>query len=37
MERIDVTRIAEPGLVFLDLTAHDEATAHAVMEVLEPL
>ncbi|MET4922983.1 DUF6207 family protein [Streptomyces sp. PSRA5] len=33
----DATRIPEPGPVVLDLTAHDEATAHAVMEVLERL
>ncbi|XHL93717.1 DUF6207 family protein (plasmid) [Streptomyces niveus] len=35
MDRIDVTQIPEPGLVVLDLTAHDEATAHAVMAALE--
>ncbi|WP_078079240.1 DUF6207 family protein [Streptomyces niveus] len=37
MDRIDATQIPEPGLVVLDLTAPDEATAHAVMEVLERL
>lgn len=35
MDRIDTTQIPEPGLVVLDLTAPDEATAHAVMAVLE--
>lgn len=35
MDRIDATQIPEPGLVVLDVTAHDEATAHAVMAVLE--
>ncbi|MFD4115540.1 DUF6207 family protein [Streptomyces niveus] len=37
MDRIDATQIPEPGLVVLDLTAHDETTALAVMEVLERL
>ncbi|MFB6951374.1 DUF6207 family protein [Streptomyces niveus] len=37
MDRIDATQIPEPGLVVLDLTAHDETTALAVMEVLECL
>ncbi|MEU0956883.1 DUF6207 family protein [Streptomyces niveus] len=37
MDRIDATQIPEPGLVVLDLTAHDEATAHAVMAGLERL
>ncbi|MFE3249799.1 DUF6207 family protein [Streptomyces sp. NPDC059209] len=37
MDRIDATQIPEPGLVVLDLTAPDEATAHAVMAVLERL
>ncbi|MEU0957780.1 DUF6207 family protein [Streptomyces niveus] len=37
MDRIDVTQIPEPGLVVLDLTAHDEATAHAVMAALDRL
>ncbi|MFF5092007.1 DUF6207 family protein [Streptomyces niveus] len=35
MDPIDTTQIPEPSLVVLDLTAHDEATAHAVMEVLD--
>ncbi|MET9556759.1 DUF6207 family protein [Streptomyces sp. NPDC006645] len=30
-----MTQIPEPGLVVLDVTAHDEATAHAVIAVLE--
>ncbi|MFC9602506.1 DUF6207 family protein [Streptomyces niveus] len=37
MDRIDATQIPEPGLVVLDLTAPDEATAHAVMAALERL
>ncbi|MFF2189640.1 DUF6207 family protein [Streptomyces sp. NPDC058155] len=37
MDRIDATQIPEPGLIVLDLTAHDETTAHTVMEVLERL
>lgn len=37
MDRIDATLIPEPGLVVLDITAHDEATAHAVMAELERL
>ncbi|MFD6994110.1 DUF6207 family protein [Streptomyces sp. NPDC059943] len=35
MDRIDTTQIPEPGLVVLDLTAHDEPTAHTVMAALE--
>lgn len=35
MDRIDTTQIPEPGLVVLDLTAPDEATAHTVMATLE--
>lgn len=37
MDGIDATQIPEPGLVVLDLTAHDEATAHAVMAGMERL
>ncbi|MFC8827486.1 DUF6207 family protein [Streptomyces sp. NPDC057137] len=37
MDRIDATQIPEPGLVVLDVTAHDDATAHAVMAQLERL
>ncbi|AQU70099.1 DUF6207 family protein [Streptomyces niveus] len=37
MDRIDATQIPEPGLFVLDVTAHDEATAHAVMAVLEQM
>ncbi|MFF2189906.1 DUF6207 family protein [Streptomyces sp. NPDC058155] len=37
MDRIDAAQIPEPGLVVLDLTAHDEATAHSVMTELERL
>ncbi|MET8680949.1 DUF6207 family protein [Streptomyces sp. NPDC004647] len=35
MERISEAHIGEPGLVVLDITAHDEATAKAVMAKLE--
>ncbi|WP_370424359.1 DUF6207 family protein (plasmid) [Streptomyces sp. QH1-20] len=35
MTRIDNVHVSEPGLVVLDVTAHDEATAHAVMTALE--
>ncbi|MFC8827388.1 DUF6207 family protein [Streptomyces sp. NPDC057137] len=37
MDRIDATLIPEPGLVVPDITAPDEATAHAVMAQLEQL
>ncbi|NUK12607.1 hypothetical protein HRW23_34995 [Streptomyces lunaelactis] len=35
MDRIDDQQVSEPGLVVLDITAHDEATALAVMADLE--
>ncbi|GGR45655.1 DUF6207 family protein [Streptomyces netropsis] len=35
MTRIDDVHVSEPGLVVLDITAHDEATAHAMMASLE--
>ncbi|MFE3907496.1 DUF6207 family protein [Streptomyces sp. NPDC059153] len=35
MEPIHAQHISEPGLVVLDITAADEATAHAVMATLE--
>lgn len=37
MDRIETTQIPEPGLVVLDLTAHDEATARSAMAILEQL
>ncbi|MGW8569789.1 DUF6207 family protein [Streptomyces niveus] len=37
MDPIDAMQIPEPGLVVLDVTAPDETTARAVMEVLEQL
>ncbi|MGI5532544.1 DUF6207 family protein [Streptomyces syringium] len=35
MDRIDEVHISEPGLVVLDVTAHNETTARAVMTALE--
>jgi hypothetical protein len=35
MESVDPAHVAEPGLVVLDITAADEATATAVMHDLE--
>lgn len=35
MNALDVTHIAEPGLVILDITAADETTARAVMKELD--
>ncbi|MFD9606265.1 DUF6207 family protein [Streptomyces sp. NPDC059970] len=35
MERINAQHVREPGLVVLDITAPDEATAQAVMVPLE--
>ncbi|WP_327350129.1 DUF6207 family protein [Streptomyces sp. NBC_01321] len=35
MDPIDEVHVSEPGLVVLDITAHDEATARAVMAALE--
>lgn len=35
MSHIDDVHVSEPGLVVLDVTAHDEATAHTVMSALE--
>ncbi|MFE5097017.1 DUF6207 family protein, partial [Streptomyces sp. NPDC056638] len=35
MERINAQHVSEPGLVVLDITAADEATAQAVMVRLE--
>ncbi|MEN8655479.1 DUF6207 family protein [Streptomyces sp. 21So2-11] len=35
MEHADEQHVSEPGLVMLDITAADEATAHAVMASLE--
>ena len=35
MESVDPAHVAEPGLVVLDITAADEATAQAVMHGLE--
>ncbi|MFJ2272456.1 DUF6207 family protein [Streptomyces sp. NPDC087228] len=35
MERINAQHVSEPGLVVLDITAADEATAQAVMADLE--
>ncbi|MCX4826012.1 DUF6207 family protein [Streptomyces sp. NBC_01142] len=35
MESVDLAHVAEPGLVVLDFTAADEATAIAVMHDLE--
>ncbi|MEW1794607.1 MULTISPECIES: DUF6207 family protein [Streptomyces] len=37
MDPVDAMQIPEPGLVVLDVTAPDEATARAVMAVLERL
>ncbi|MFE9446516.1 DUF6207 family protein [Streptomyces sp. NPDC006602] len=37
MERIDEQRMAQPGLVILDITAADEATARAAMTELDRL
>lgn len=37
MDPIDAMQIPEPGLVVLDVTAHDDATAQAVMAALEGL
>ncbi|MER5359670.1 DUF6207 family protein [Streptomyces sp. NPDC002785] len=35
MEPIHAQHLSEPKLVVLDITAADEATAHAVMTVLD--
>ncbi|MFF3128413.1 DUF6207 family protein [Streptomyces sp. NPDC057908] len=35
MERINAQHVSEPGLVVLDITAADEATAQALMADLE--
>ncbi|MFF3326436.1 DUF6207 family protein [Streptomyces sp. NPDC002889] len=35
MDTVDPAHVAEPGLVVLDITAADEATAQAVMHGLE--
>lgn len=35
MDRIDEQHVSEPGLVVVDITSHDEATALAVMSELE--
>ncbi|MEU9064904.1 DUF6207 family protein [Streptomyces sp. NPDC048430] len=35
MEEIDAQHLSEPGLVVLDITAPDEATARAAMADLE--
>ncbi|MFE4800383.1 DUF6207 family protein [Streptomyces sp. NPDC056708] len=35
MEPIHAQHLIEPGLVVLDISAADEATAHAVMTALE--
>ncbi|GGR33120.1 DUF6207 family protein [Streptomyces netropsis] len=35
MTCIDDGQVAEPGMVILDVTTHDEATAHVVMSALE--
>ncbi|MEW2577785.1 DUF6207 family protein [Streptomyces syringium] len=35
MTHIDDVHVSEPGLVVLDVTAHDETTAAAVMTALE--
>ncbi|WP_257231493.1 DUF6207 family protein [Streptomyces sp. Rer75] len=35
MDHIDAQHVAEPGLVVLDITAHDEQTAQAVMSALD--
>ncbi|ROQ23611.1 hypothetical protein EDD98_7561 [Streptomyces sp. PanSC19] len=37
MEFIDEVHVSEPGLVVLDVTAHDEATARTVMSGVEKL
>ncbi|MFE5844260.1 DUF6207 family protein [Streptomyces niveus] len=37
MDPVDAMQIPEPGLVVLDVAAPDEATARAVMAVLERL
>ncbi|MFH8371429.1 DUF6207 family protein [Streptomyces sp. NPDC018031] len=35
MDYVDEVHVSEPGLVVVDITAHDEATAQAVMGELE--